>query len=92
MLAASNLDEYLFTVHDIQNQPLSQPQKDALTYLDNLMRMENIAMKYDLKPDDMVFSDNHWIVHGRTPFEDSDDQNLKRLMLRTWIRDKKYRI
>ena len=86
------LRNYIDAGHDIQNEPLSQYQKDALTYLDNLMRRDEMIMRYDLKPGDMVFSDNHWIVHGRTPFEDSDDQNLKRLMLRTWIRDKKYRI
>ena len=85
------LRNYIDAGHDIQNQPLFQPQKDALTYLDNLMRVEDIAMKYDLKPGDMVFSDNHWIVHGRMLFEDYDDENLKRFMLRTWIKDKTYR-
>ena len=84
------LRNYIDAGHDIQNQPLSQPQKDALTYLDNLMRMEDIALKYDLKPGDMVFSDNHWVVHGRTSFEDYDDENLKRFMLRTWIKDQTY--
>ena len=39
---------------------------------------------------DMVFSDNHRIVHGRIAFDDYDDENLKRLMLRTWIKDKMY--
>ena len=84
------LRNYIDAGHDIQNQPLSQPQKDALTYLDNLMRMEDIVLKYDLKPGDMVFSDNHWVVHGRTSFEDYDDENLKRFMLRTWIKDQTY--
>ena len=84
------LRNYIDAGHDIQNQPLSQLQKDALTYLDNLMRMEDIALKYDLKPGDMVFSDNHWVVHGRTSFEDYDDENLKRFMLRTWIKDQTY--
>ena len=84
------LRNYIDAGHDIQNQPLSQPQKNALTYLDNLMRMEDIALKYDLKPGDMVFSDNHWVVHGRTSFEDYDDENLKRFMLRTWIKDQTY--
>ena len=84
------LRNYIDAGHDIQNQPLSQPQKDALTYLDNLMRMEDITLKYDLKPGDMVFSDNHWVVHGRTSFEDYDDENLKRFMLRTWIKDLTY--
>ncbi len=84
------LRNYIDAGHDIQNQPLSQPQKDALTYLDNLMRMEDITLKYDLKPGDMVFSDNHRVVHGRTSFEDHDDENLKRFMLRTWIKDQTY--
>ena len=84
------LRNYIDAGHDIQNQPLSQPQKDALTCLDNLMRMEDITLKYDLKPGDMVFSDNHWVVHGRTSFEDYDDENLKRFMLRTWIKDQTY--
>ena len=85
------LRNYIDAGHDIQNQPLSKLQKEALTYLDNLMRKDEMIMRYDLKPGDMVFSDNHWIIHGRTPFEDHDDKNMKRLMLRTWIRDKKYR-
>ena len=86
------LRNYIDAGHDIQNQPLSQPQKDALTYLDNLMRMEDITLKYDLKPGDMVFSDNHRVVHGRTSFEDYDDENLKRFVLRTWIKDQTYGI
>ena len=84
------LRNYIDAGHDIQNQPLSESQKEALTYLDNFMLEEDMIMSYDLKPDDMVFSDNHWIIHGRTTFEDFDDPNLKRLMLRTWIKDKMY--
>ena len=85
------LRDYIDAGHDIQNEPLSQSQKEALIYLDDLMRRDEMIMRYDLKPGDMVFSDNHWIVHGRTSFEDYDDQNLKRFMLRTWIKDKMYR-
>ena len=84
------LRDYIDAGHDIQNEPLSQSQKEALIYLDDLMRRDEMIMRYDLKPGDMVFSDNHWIVHGRTSFEDYDDQNLKRFMLRTWIKDKMY--
>ena len=84
------LRNYIDAGHDIQNEPLSQNQKEALTYLDNLKLRDEMIVRYDLKPGDMVFSDNHWIVHGRTSFEDYDDQNLKRFMLRTWIKDKMY--
>jgi len=85
------LRDYINAGHQIQNQPLSKTQEEALTYLDNSMHEENMIMRYDLQPNDIVFSDNHWIVHGRTTFEDHDDENLKRLMLRTWIKDKTYR-
>ncbi len=85
------LRNYINAGHKIQNQPLSESQKEALTYLDNSMLEDYMMMYYNFKPDDMVFSDNHWVVHGRTPFEDYDDPNLKRLMLRTWIKDKMYR-
>jgi len=84
------LRDYIDGGHDIQNQPLSESQKEALTYLDNSMLEEDMMMHYDLKPDDMVFSDNHWVVHGRTTFEDYDEPDLKRLMLRTWIKDETY--
>ena len=85
------LRNYIDAGHKIQNQPLSESQKEALTYLDNSMLEDYMMMCYNFKPDDMVFSDNHWVVHGRTPFEDHDDPNLKRLMLRTWIKDPSYR-
>ena len=53
------LRNYIDAGHDIQNQPLSQYQKDALDYLDDLMRREEMILKYDLKSGDMIFSDNH---------------------------------
>ena len=84
------LRDYINAGHDIQNQPLSESQKEALTYLDNSMLEEDLILKYSFKPGDIVFSDNHWVVHGRTTFEDHDDPNLKRFMLRTWIKDETY--
>ena len=82
------LRNYIDAGQDIQNQPLSKSQKEALSLLDDSMCDENIILRYDLKPGDMVFSDNHWILHGRTGFEDHDDENLKRQMLRTWVKDR----
>ena len=82
------LRNYIDAGQDIQNQPLSKSQKEALSLLDDLMCDENIILRYDLKPGDMVFSDNHWIIHGRTGFEDHNDENLKRQLLRTWVKDR----
>jgi len=35
----------------------------------------------------MLFFNNHRILHGRSSFEDFEDSELKRLMIRTWIKD-----
>ena len=42
---------------------------------------------YDLQSGDMMFSNNRWLIHDRTSFEDHEDENLKRLLIRTWIRE-----
>ena len=74
--------------HEKMNKPLTEYQKNALDNLDKLLANENLAVSYLLKKGDMMFSNNKWLIHDRTDFEDSDDENLKRALLRTWIREK----
>jgi len=38
----------------------------------------------------MVFFNNNRVIHGRTSFKDAEDFEKKRLMIRTWIKDKKH--
>jgi Taurine catabolism dioxygenase TauD, TfdA family. len=42
---------------------------------------------YALESGDMMFSNNRWLIHDRTPFEDFENEQQKRLLLRTWIRE-----
>ncbi len=74
--------------HEKMNKPLTEYQKNALDNLDKLLANENFAVSYILKKGDMMFSNNKCLIHDRTDFEDSDDENLKRALLRTWIREK----
>ena len=74
--------------HEKMNKPLTEYQKNALDNLDKLLANENLAVSYLLKKGDMMYSNNKWLIHDRTDFEDSDDENLKRVLLRTWIREK----
>jgi len=74
--------------HEKMNKPLTEYQKNALDNLDKLLANENFAVSYLLKKGDMMYSNNKWLIHDRTNFEDSDDENLKRALLRTWIREK----
>ena len=74
--------------HEKMNKPLTEYQKNALDNLDKLLANENLAVSYLLKKGDMMYSNNKWLIHDRTDFEDSDDENLKRALLRTWIRER----
>lgn len=84
------LRDYVDKGHEIQNQPLSKLQNDSLDCFDKISRDETIAVNYDLKSGDMVFFNNHRVLHGRDSFEDYDDVKLKRYLIRTWIKDKTF--
>ena len=80
--------ELIDSGHEKMNKPLTKYQENALDNLDKLLANENLAVSYLLKKGDMMYSNNKWLIHDRTNFEDSDDENLKRSLLRTWIREK----
>ena len=78
--------DYIIAGHEIQNNPLTKLQEASLQSLVEASKKENNVISYDLKPNDMIFFDNHRILHGRTKFEDYEDENRKRLLLRVWIK------
>lgn len=69
------------------NQSLTSIQKDALNALDRALANENFAVTYLMNPYDIMFSNNKWLIHDRNGFEDFDEENKKRVLLRTWIRE-----
>ena len=80
------LIDYIIAGHEIQNIPLSKLQQASLQSLEEISKEENNTLSYDLQPGDIVFFDNHRILHGRTVFEDYEDENKRRFLLRTWIK------
>ena len=80
------LRDYVDSGHKIQNKPLTEEQDRSLKLLDEILSEENIVVSYDLKKFDMTFFNNHRVIHGRTSFEDFDEEEKKRLMIRTWIK------
>ena len=79
--------ELIETGHEKANQPLDEKQIQAINLLEEILRDSNQMVTYDLQSGDMMFSNNRWLIHDRTSFEDHEDENLKRLLIRTWIRE-----
>ncbi len=81
------LRNYIDEGHLIENSPLTKEQISALDVFDRFSKKEENIVDYDLKINDMLFFNNHRILHGRSSFEDFEDEELKRLMIRAWIKD-----
>ena len=79
--------ELIFTGHEKANQPLTQKQTQAIELLEEILNDSEQVATYALESGDMMFSNNRWLIHDRTPFEDFEDEKQKRLLLRTWIRE-----
>ena len=80
------LRNYIDDGHKIQNKPFTKEQETSLKILDEILLEENIVVSYDLDKYDMTFFNNHRVIHGRTSFEDYEDKEKKRLMIRSWIK------
>ena len=81
------LRAYIDQGYKIQNKELTSEQLKSLELLDNLLDNPKNIVEYTLQKYDMTFFNNNWIIHGRTNFEDFEDLEKKRLMLRVWIKN-----
>ena len=81
------LRNYINDGQKIAKQPLTIEQNNILDELDKIIHNEKFSVSYDLKQYDMTFFNNHRIIHGRTSFEDFDESDKRRLMIRSWIKN-----
>jgi len=66
-------------------------EKDALEFLDEVMNRDDICLHIQLEPGDAAFTNNRTVLHARTEFEDWDEPEKKRLLLRLWLKSRRSR-
>ena len=71
--------------HEKVGQPLSAAQASALDTLDQILNRRELRAEFDLKPGDMYFINNRWILHNRTAFEDYPELERRRHLVRLWL-------
>lgn len=64
---------------------LTEDQTAALDLLDEVAASEEFSFAMDFEPGDMQFINNHVIYHARTDYEDHEEPNRKRHLLRLWL-------
>jgi alpha-ketoglutarate-dependent taurine dioxygenase len=67
-------------------QPLTAAQTKALDLLDRVAAQPRLRAEFMLRPGDMFFINNRWILHNRTAFEDHAEPERKRHYVRLWLR------
>lgn len=65
--------------------PLTPQQIEALDLYDQLANDPRFNLMMEFEPGDIQLVHNHTILHDRTAFEDYDEPDRKRHLLRLWI-------
>jgi hypothetical protein len=63
---------------------LTPLQTEALDMLDATLAREDLCYYMNFEPGDMQFINNHIVLHARTEFEDYEEFERKRFLLRLW--------
>ena len=64
---------------------LSDIQAEALDVFQEISNREELRLEMDFQEGDMQFINNHSILHARQAYEDYDEPERKRHLLRMWI-------
>jgi hypothetical protein len=72
--------------HQKAGQPLTAAQVRALDVLDDVLRRPDLRVEFHLGPGQMFFINNRWILHNRTAFEDYEEPQRRRHLVRLWLR------
>ena len=65
--------------------PLTKLQQGAIDYVRALSIREDFLLHMDFQPGDIQLLNNHTTLHSRTGYEDHDEPEKKRFLLRLWL-------
>jgi alpha-ketoglutarate-dependent taurine dioxygenase len=72
--------------HQKAEQPLTAAQKQALDVLDRVLDEPALQIQLTLRPGDLFFINNRWLLHKRSAFEDHPQAEQRRHYVRLWLR------
>jgi hypothetical protein len=85
-LSCRYLRQYIELGHEMMSLPLSRIEVEALDIFDSIMQNDKLRLDMMLQPGDLQFANNYMVMHSRTEFQDYDEIELRRKMLRLWLK------
>ena len=80
------LHYYIQVGHERAGKRLTIDQEKALEVVEGLLHRPDFRVEFSLQPGQMLFTNNRWILHNRTAFEDYTDPERRRHYVRLWLR------
>ncbi len=74
--------------HQKIGQPLTPAQVRALDVFDHVLQRLDLRVEFGLRPGEMFYINNRWILHNRTAFEDDPEPAQRRHYVRLWLKAK----
>jgi alpha-ketoglutarate-dependent taurine dioxygenase len=65
--------------------PLTDEQSEALNALDGVLGDAALRVEFAMRPGEMFFVNNRWVLHNRTAFEDFSERQRRRHLVRLWL-------
>ena len=76
---------YIQVGHKQAGKTLTADQEKALGVVEGLLGRADFRVEFNLQPGQMLFTNNRWILHNRTAFEDYADPEHRRHYVRLWL-------
>ena len=80
------LREFIDMAADDLGEPLSPLGKEALDYFQSLAFSEDLCLHLRLEPGEAFLVNNFTVLHSRSEFEDFDQPDKRRYLLRLWLK------
>ena len=80
------LRQYIELGHEIHKKPLSMVEVEALDILDSIIHQPELRLDMMLEPGDIQLANNHLALHSRTSFDDHEEVEKRRKLLRLWLK------
>jgi hypothetical protein len=77
--------DYFRSVQRYPHARLTDQQSELLDLYDEITLSKDFFLEMDFEPGDIQLVSNHALLHSRTDYEDSEDPEEKRHLLRLWI-------
>src|SRR5690606_24294105 len=85
-LSALYKRRYLRLAQELPGVPRwTQPQAEAIELVEEICNDPQIQLSFSMEPGDIQVGNNYSILHARTKYQDHDEPERRRHLLRAWV-------